>query len=180
YALCELEVMSALIERPAPSPRIVIALSLVKGERTEWAVAKLAEVGADEIVPLLCDRTVVRPDPKSALRRHLRMCRVARAASMQARRLFQPRVAAITTLSDAVRHLSATDGHTSVCMADPGGETISPRWPVVFIGPEGGWSEAELSYQLPLVSLGDTMLRVETAAVVAATSLVSFRLQSAS
>ena len=60
-------------------------------------------------------------------------------------------------------------------IAHPGGGPISPTHRNVMIGPEGGWTDAELESGPPLVGLGPQVLRVETAALVASTLLVALR-----
>ena len=60
-------------------------------------------------------------------------------------------------------------------MAEPGGAPISLATPVVLVGPEGGWSERELALVANKVSLGDGILRVETAAVAAGALLTALR-----
>ena len=45
-----------------PQPEITIAFALVKGERPEWVVQKLTEVGVDRIVPFVAERSVVQWD----------------------------------------------------------------------------------------------------------------------
>jgi RsmE family RNA methyltransferase len=58
-------------------------------------------------------------------------------------------------------------------VAEPGGRPIAPSDDFVAIGPEGGWSPTELGAARGAVSLGTNILRVETAAVVAATLCLS-------
>ncbi len=161
--------------QPAPTPRLVVAFSLVKGDRIDWAVAKLAELGTDEIVPLLCDRTVVRPEDGGAQRRSSRLQRIAREASMQARRVHLPEVTAPQSFAAA---LSGRPAGTS-CLAEPGGGAPSLAMPAVLVGPEGGWSPAERDLAARegarLVGLGTHVLRVETAAVAAAAILGAIR-----
>jgi RsmE family RNA methyltransferase len=62
-----------------------------------------------------------------------------------------------------------------VSVADPGGAPPSLVRPVVLVGPEGGWSDAERSAAPSLVGLGPTVLRAETAAVAAGTMLAALR-----
>ena len=58
-------------------------------------------------------------------------------------------------------------------VAEPGGRPLAAGDRSIAIGPEGGWSPAELALAGGRVSLGATVLRVETAAVVAATLMVA-------
>ena len=60
-------------------------------------------------------------------------------------------------------------------VAEPGGRALSGDDAVVAIGPEGGWTAEEIGLAADRVSLGPHVLRVETAAVVAATLMVARR-----
>ncbi|HLH46067.1 MAG TPA: 16S rRNA (uracil(1498)-N(3))-methyltransferase [Acidimicrobiales bacterium] len=156
------------IERsPSPQPAVTVAFAVPKGDRAEWAVQKLAEVGADRIIPLLADRSVVRWDAERGDRHTARWAAVARQAAMQSRRLWLPRVEGPCAVSDIAGPGAA--------LAEPGGAPPTLRHPTALIGPEGGWSERELASGLPTVGLGPTVLRTETAAVVAAALLVALR-----
>ena len=160
--------------QPAPTPRLVVAFSLVKGDRIDWAVAKLAELGTDEIVPLLCDRTVVRPEDGGAQRRSSRLQRIAWEASMQARRVHLPEVTAPQSFAAA-----SPAGRPARRVSPSRGAAPSLAMPAVLVGPEGGWSPAERDLAARegarLVGLGTHVLRVETAAVAAAAILGAIR-----
>ena len=157
----------------APLPRLTVAFSLAKGERSEWAAAKLAELGVDRIIPLVCARTVVRPDDDSG-HRSRRLGRIVREAAMQARLVHLPELGPTTSFADLV---GAETGRA--CLADPGGGAPSLAEPVVLVGPEGGWEEAELAGAAAqgarTVTLSDHVLRVETAAVAAGVLLTALR-----
>jgi len=148
-----------------------IGFSWAKGERTEWAVAKLVELGLDLLTPIVADRTVVRPDPDGVAHREKRLRKLVRQAAAQSRRPFIPEIGVGQTL-DAVLERSPA---SKVALAEPGGAPISLATPVVLVGPEGGWSERELALVANKVSLGDGILRVETAAVAAGALLTALR-----
>ena len=61
-----------------------------------------------------------------------------------------------------------------VVRADRGGEALNARHTTVLVGPEGGWSEIEQE-STPIVGIGQTVLRAETAAIAVATLMVSLR-----
>ncbi|MHB8506627.1 MAG: RsmE family RNA methyltransferase, partial [Acidimicrobiales bacterium] len=63
----------------------------------------------------------------------------------------------------------------AVALAEPGGRAPGLDHPTVLIGPEGGWSDAELALRAPRVALGTEILRTETAAVAAGTLLTALR-----
>jgi 16S rRNA (uracil1498-N3)-methyltransferase len=153
---------------PSVAPSITVALAVVKGDRTEWAVQKLTEIGVDEIVPLHCDRSVVRWDHTRAARQHARLVRIAREAAMQSRRTRLPAVRALTSVGDVLTRAGAV-------LADPGGEVPSLERSVVAVGPEGGFTDEERAGAPATLGLGPTVLRTETAAVVAGTLLAALR-----
>ena len=158
-----------VVEAP-PEPRLVIAMALPKGERGDWAVQKLTEVGVDVIVPLLASRSVVRRVGQRADRGRDRLERVCRAAAMQSRRARLPVVAEPADPAAVV-----ADAGGGACAAEPGGRALRLDRPTVLVGPEGGWAPGELPDDLPRVDLGPTTLRTETAAVVAAGALALMR-----
>jgi 16S rRNA (uracil1498-N3)-methyltransferase len=148
------------------SPAVTVGFSLAKGDRTEWAVAKLVELGVDRVVPMLCARTIARPSDTDD-RRLERLWRIARESAMQARIVYLPEVAQVVEAASLTGE--------GVALAEPGGGPPSLATPTILVGPEGGWSESELSWGLPKVGLGDTILRIETAAVAAGNLLTSLR-----
>ncbi len=83
-----------------PAPPITIAFALVKGERPEWVVQKLTELGVDEIVPMTTRHTVVKREGDRAERSVERLRGVARAAAMQARLAWLPTVSPVQTFAD--------------------------------------------------------------------------------
>jgi len=165
----------------APTPRLGVAFVPVKGDRPEWAVQKLTEIGIDDIVVLApTRRAVVRwGDDK-----HLRKLQVvAREAAMQSRRVWLPTITGPVSLAEVCARPGAA-------VADPAGEPLdagtrdsaardatapSPATSLIIIGPEGGFDPDELTPSVRRVSLGDTVLRAETATLVAATLLATLR-----
>ena len=163
-----LEPLGAVVREPRPSPEIAVAFAVVKGERPEWAVQKLTELGVDRIVPFAAARSVVRWDGDRATRQVERLRRVAREAAMQSRRSRLPEVEEVATFADVAARSGAV-------LADhEGGPPALPAGPVL-VGPEGGWSADELARDLPRMALGEHVLRAETAAVAVAALLGALR-----
>lgn len=156
------------VERP--SPEVTVAFAPTKGDRPEWAVQKLTEVGVDRIVPLVTARSVVRWDDDRVAHHLARLRRVVREAAMQSRRAWLPTVEDVEVFADATARPGAV-------LADLDGEPPSLACPVVLIGPEGGWADEELEQTTarPRVRLGEHVLRTETAAVVAGSLLCALR-----
>lgn len=151
--------------------QIVVASAVPKGDRADWMVEKLSEIGVAAWVPLRTDRSVVHPEGKS---KYDRWRRIAEESAKQSRR---PGVMEIRELVSLERFVSSIDARLALVLS-----TIETRpiWGALnhlqsvtlLIGPEGGWSDAEetrlRSGGLTGVALTRTILRVETAAVVAA------------
>lgn len=154
-----------------PSPAIAVAFAVPKGDRPELIVQKLTEIGADVIVPMMTARSIVRWDAPRARKHGERLSRVAREAAMQSRRVRLPLVETLTSFTEVVTRPGAA-------VAVPGGASPAVSTPLVLIGPEGGWSPAELEAAPATVGLGDHVLRAETAAIVACTLLVAARARS--
>jgi len=150
-------------------PQLTIASAIPKGDRAEWMVQKLTEIGVSEIVLLHCDRSAVRWEGDRAERQTVRARRVAREAAMQSRRVWLPVITGPLPCLEVLAH----DG---VAAAEPAGVAVSAllgRPATVVIGPEGGFSERELAGAATLVALGPNVLRIETAALVAAVSFLT-------
>lgn len=157
-----------VVEVPATEPALTVGFTPVKGARPEFVVQKLVEIGIDRIVPLVADRSVVRWDDRRAARQVERFRVVARQAAMQSRQVHIPVVSAVTAVAEVVEAGGAA-------LAHPGGDPLIGPLPALLIGPEGGWSDAELAGTAPLVALSASVLRAETAAIVAGALLVDRR-----
>lgn len=148
------------------SPPITIATAIPKGDRFDWLVQKVTELGVDRLVLLDAERSVVRWKPDRVERQLGRAGRIAEEAARQSRRVWRLRI-------DGPVGASTVLGEYKV--AEPGGRPIGSSDIAVAIGPEGGWSEAELAPAEDRIDLGPTILRTETAAIAAAVHLVTQR-----
>src|SRR5439155_8975727 len=130
-----LEALAEATHEPAPSPQITVAFALTKGERPEWVVQKLTEVGVDRIVPFVAARSVVRWDEGKAAREVERWRRIAREAAMQSRRVWLPALDDVRDFATVVDMLGA-----NACLAEREGAPPALSRAAVLVGPEGGWS----------------------------------------
>jgi 16S rRNA (uracil1498-N3)-methyltransferase len=151
-----------LLERlPAPQiPRVVVAAAAPKGARLDWMIEKLAELGVAEYIPVKFARSVAEPGEG----KRKRMEKIALAAAKQSG-------APVMRISPemAVGQLPA-----DAWLAAPGGAERPPSGGgCVVVGPEGGLTPEEEARFSRRFSLGPTILRIETAAVVAAARLLS-------
>ncbi len=169
FAAGSLRPVGPVVHEPRRLPLVTVAFAPTKGDRPEWTVQKLTELGVDTIVPLQTARSVVRWGGDRAVRQLGRLHDVAAQAGRQSRRLWLPVIAPVTAFSTMV-----TEPDTLV-LAEPGGDPPTLDRPTVMIGPEGGWSDDELAAAVPTVGLGPEVLRAETAALAAAALLVALR-----
>ena len=147
-----------VVEPPSTAP-VTIGLAIPKSDRPEWIVQKLTELGVDRIVWLHAERSVVRWDDRRAEKHLAKLRRVAVEAVQQCRRVTVPTIDGPSPASDFL---------PTAVAAEPGGRLDDGRAHAVAIGPEGGWTDRELALAADRISLGPTVLRVETAALVAA------------
>ena len=154
---------SVSVER---GPEVAVACAIPKQDKPEWTVSKLVECGVDRVVLLHCERSVVRWDAGRAERNIERLQRVARSALEQSRRVHR------CVIEGPVPASSVLPG---AVVAEPGGRTLNSGDRLVAVGPEGGWSPSELELAHDRVDLGATVLRVETAALVAAVTMSGLR-----
>jgi 16S rRNA (uracil1498-N3)-methyltransferase len=176
------EVAARVEERrlvPRATPHIAVHISAPKGERLTWAVQKLTEVGVDSIVLVEASRSVRRWwTEEQGTRAVERLRKVAREAAKQSRRAYLPGLGGPVPWESAVEAY-ARRGLLVVLWerAEVGLRSLLPQEtpkPVgLLVGPEGGIPDedarsAEKQGAL-LASLGPTILRTETAALVGAT-----------
>jgi 16S rRNA (uracil1498-N3)-methyltransferase len=164
--------------------RITLLLAIFKFDRMEWAIEKATELGVAAIVPVIARRT----DPrlaKAAGKRVERWRRIAHEAAQQSRRVSPPEIAAPQPLKTAL----AVPSELKILLSESERgltlkQAIDGNWKLEFgksiilgIGPEGGWTADELSAfdadGWTPASLGNTILRVETAAIAALAIAIS-------
>ncbi|MCB1011421.1 MAG: 16S rRNA (uracil(1498)-N(3))-methyltransferase [Microthrixaceae bacterium] len=150
----------------APSARLTVGFAALKGSRTELVVQKLTELGVDRIWILRTRRGVVRWDADRSERQVARLGRVASESCAQCRRLRIPDVQ-VMSFADAVA--------AGAVLADAGGRPLRREDRTVLVGPEGGWDDEERMAAESVV-LGENVLRAETAAIVAGSSMAQLRL----
>ncbi|MDN3445317.1 16S rRNA (uracil(1498)-N(3))-methyltransferase [Microbacterium sp. APC 3901] len=161
--------VSSRSEEPAPSPRIILAQALAKGDRDELAVQAACELGVDEIVPWQASRSVSRWEGPKAVKGRERWSTIVREAAKQAHRAWVPDVSPPATTADLASRASSQ----RLLLLDPSASTrLSDLEPdgrdlVLVVGPEGGISDDELrrlsDAGAERVLLGNTVLRTSTA-----------------
>jgi len=161
--------------RPATS-NITIAISLIKNtNRFEWFLEKATEIGVNEIIPLICERT------EKEKFRYDRMEQICISAMLQSQQVWLP------LLHEPVKFVNVEmwkcgNGTNYIAHCMGGNKSLlshshisTSSHSLICIGPEGDFTKEEVALALQNnflpVSLGDKRLRTETAGVVAATLL---------
>lgn len=173
---CDFEIISREKQEKHHHFHLHIAIAPTKNiERMEWAIEKCVEIGVDEITPLLCrfsERKQLRTD---------RLEKIILSAAKQSLTPYLPVLHELTPYEEFVKEqrnkVQSTKGQNFIahCYKDEKrflkDEIVQGRDVLVLIGPEGDFSEQEVADALALgfipVSLGNSRLRTETAAVVA-------------
>jgi 16S rRNA (uracil1498-N3)-methyltransferase len=162
---------------PEPKFRLHLAVAPTKmNDRFEWFLEKATEIGIQEITPIICDRSerkVINLE---------RFEKIVLSAMKQSNEMFLPKLNDAVSFKEFIKqknqglqfiaHCEETDKKSLK-------ESLQPNENVtLLIGPEGDFSEKEIALALENnykpVTLGNTRLRTETAAVVACHSVVFF------
>ena len=178
---CDFEIISSEKQEPHHAFHLHIAIAPTKNiERMEWAIEKCVEIGVDEITPLLCrfsERKQLRTD---------RLEKIILSAAKQSLTPYLPVLHELTPYDDFIKDRCAQSRKTASLKEESQkfiahcykedkrvlkDEIERGRDVLVLIGPEGDFSEKEIADALSMgfipVSLGNSRLRTETAAVVA-------------
>lgn len=156
-------------EVPKSDFSLVLAVAVPKGERADWLIEKLGELGVSAIIPVKTERSVVLPREA----KQERWQRILIEACKQSKQAWLPELKPLSTIEQAIA--SKADFKL---LLEPEGKPIRealqnmPKTTIAFIGPEGGFTnEEKILLQkagcVP-VSLGKNILRIETAAMAVA------------
>lgn len=169
----------AEVERDVESPLAITLLQAIpKGDRWEWILEKATELGVARIVPVETARTVVSISASKMERKLARWNKIIESAARQSTRTVTPALEPVHSFEATL-----TDRSEDLLLFGHPGESGAANHPsvrnvAIWIGPEGGFSPAEVERlrdvgALPF-GLGPRVLRAETAAVVA-TALLQAR-----
>jgi len=160
---------------------LILYQALIKGPKWDWLVEKGCEIGVVKLVPLMTTRTIVKPSREAALERWKR---IALAAAKQCGRPAVMEISEPKPFPEAIASLPK--GCVALIPWEKEAEktvrqalSSSPAAVALFIGPEGGWDTQEVDlavrHGVVPVTLGPTLLRSETAGLVAATLVLAER-----
>lgn len=176
--------ISRHLDAPKAGAQVMLVQGLAKGEKMDTVIRHATELGVCAFLPLLCERSIVKLDAKKTATRMQRWRTIAKSAAMQSGQPRIPRILEPARAADAARSLAELDAvlicweeapqtaRLSDALASAVPTAKSARIAVV-VGPEGGLAEREVELLLAsnprssLVSLGPSILRTETAGIVA-------------
>ena len=161
-------------ERKDGSKKVSLYLSLIKKGNFELAIEKCTEIDVTEIHPIISERS-----EKKDLNLE-RLNKIVKEASEQSGRVTLPEVFEITDLEKAVSQAVA-EGKVCIVFHTEVNQTENPiksNNVAIFVGPEGGWTDKEMEMfkknNFQILSLGQNVLRAETAAIVASSLFLIF------
>ena len=170
-SLMSLEFIESL-DFPKKKVNITIIAALIRTERLEWMIQKCCELGADKIVLFSAEHGVVRGFKEKTERKIERFNLIANEASEQSYRQFPTIVDGVITLDSLSEYQSSLNLYADVKKDAHIFKLLQEHDSVsIVIGPEGGFSEMERnlmsSKDFSVVSLGNQVLRAETASMCA-------------
>ncbi len=175
------QVIQKLARDHEPATRLHLVQGIIKGDKMDTVIQKAVEIGVKAIYPLAAERSVVRLEGDRAARRIGRWQDIAREACKQCRRNYIPRISPVLELPALLHEMA---GHPVLMLYEKEavlglrqylkerGTDLKGSDIFVLVGPEGGFSEAEVEKArnagVATVSMGPRILRTETAGLVAA------------
>jgi 16S rRNA (uracil1498-N3)-methyltransferase len=170
--------------RPESPLAVTLAAALLRGERMAWLVQKATELGVARIWPMVTARAVARPPAGARDQPPARWVRVAREATKQCGRGVAPVVEPVASLAAVLARAAEHDaawlfweGAGAAPLVAPAGGARPPERVLLVVGPEGGFTPAEVEEAraagVPATALGPRVLRAESAAL-AALAVVQF------
>lgn len=162
----------AVRRAPPPTPEVEVWCANVRVNRMEWAIEKCVEAGVNVFRPINTDHSV--RGKELSVGRHARWRRIALEAAEQCGRLYLPEITPVHPFEEALKGWEGTlviAHQEGMPWADIAGQLPENGRLAVAVGPEGGFSRAEIAAATQtgalVASLGSNTFRTETAAVVA-------------
>lgn len=165
------------------SVKTIICQALLKGDHFEYVIQKTSELGVSAVIPFFSDRTVVRLNQKGLESRMKRWAEIARESAKQSGRDFPMPIEPPVDFTELVPRWSGSPCARLLLWEDEERcdlkgflRALEPvKMITALVGPEGGFTGAEVQLAgeagFSIVSLGDRILRADTAAVALAAIL---------
>jgi len=164
------EVINELKSNNEKKVKVILLCSIIKEQKMDFLIQKATELGVDEIVPVISERTVVKINDKKDNKIN-RWNKIIKEATEQSHRLEMPKLHEITSL----KHIESYDNSLKiVCNTQELSKNIKKVLQdnrkddtiVIVVGPEGGFSSREIDFLVEKgfisVTLGENIFRAET------------------
>jgi 16S rRNA (uracil1498-N3)-methyltransferase len=157
--------------------RITVACAIPKKSKMDEIIDKLTQLGVDRVIPLETERVIVILDEKKKKMRLARWQKIAQSASLQSQRNSLPTIEPIKDINAVLSEAKDSDLKLIPTLFGKRSslkevlDKSKSKNILIFIGPEGDFTQKELTLAkkagcIP-VSLGELVLRVDTAAIAA-------------
>ena len=179
---CECEIIEALSSGAESPISITLCMAYPKGDKLEVVIQKAVELGCDIIIPFESSRCIKRPKAEKAEKQTARLQRIAEEAAKQCGRAKIPTVSSPISFKQMLTEAKKSE-LSLLCYENEEGKSIKDALKAnehiksvsVIVGAEGGFSpeEAEEAVNAGCISvtLGNRILRCETAPLFALTSI---------
>lgn len=190
--ISEQQVVAKIVDIDTNSTELPVKLYLFQGlpkaDKMELIIQKSVELGVHEIIPVAMKRCVVKLDAKKEKSKLARWQGIAESAAKQSKRMVIPNISRVMNFKEAVAYAKSLDYNIIPYEFANGMERSKQvvkslgqyKSVGIFIGPEGGFEEAEIAYakenNMQIISLGKRILRTETAGLTAL-SIIMFGLE---
>ncbi len=168
---CVVDIITSTQEKFAKNKLHMAVAPTKMNDRFEWFLEKATEIGVHEITPVICERSERKVIKKNRLEK------VLQSAMKQSLRTYLPKLNEATSYREFLKKITTESRFIAHCEEDDktafSTQIIGDTDVTILIGPEGDFSRKEIksAYEhgfLP-ISLGNSRLRTETAAIVACT-----------
>lgn len=177
-------IVETIQEPTRRNPRLILGESLLKGEKMDWVIQKVTELGVSKIMPIESRHSVIQLKADRMDHQLARWRRIALEAAQQSEQWHVPEIATPRSLSDLLADHASRSMILMLAEREEGKSLQTVRLPqgtdtsvLALVGPEGGWSKEEkevaLQAGVETISLGQPILRSETAAMATISILQS-------
>lgn len=179
----ETKILSSFKSNRILKSNITIAQSILKSAKQDIVIQKATELGVNTIVPLITRNTVVKfKDDKEKSQKVSRWQKIAYESSKQCQRPGIPEIHDITSLEELLKQndyqikLACVERDAEISLKEFLVKNNNVSNILIITGPEGGWDDKEFDIfrknNIALVSLGNLILRAETAVITAISNVV--------
>ena len=178
-----IEQTAAMRTSEKKTPFLMLFQGIPKNDKMELILQKTTELGVSQIVPMITERTLQKPSEKRVKRWH----RIVISATKQCKSLWLPELqhvrdfdTCINTIASETLSLILWENEKENHISNVFKSHTNPESLALFVGPEGGWTENEVSDAVNRgcipVTIGSNSLRAETAAI-AAIAMAAYQFQ---